>query len=102
MEKILGKGSKFNWSIVSCIVEDVLDPHNVVELANQGGGDSNTKDFKKNVRRAEREGVEFREIGWNAWSDDQKKEVEDGIVAWKKAKSGLQLASVGLSRACIV
>ncbi|VDB91356.1 unnamed protein product [Peniophora sp. CBMAI 1063] len=93
MEKILGKGSKFNWSIVSCIVEDVMEPHNVVELATQAGGDSSAKDFKKNVRRAEREGVDIREVGWNDWSDDQKKEVEEGIIAWKQAKSGLQLAS---------
>lgn len=96
MQKILGKGSKFNWSTVSCIVEDVMEPHNVVELATQAGGDSSAKDFKKNIRRAEREGVDIREHAWDQWSDEQKKEVEDGIVAWKKAKSGLQLASVGV------
>ncbi|KZV69416.1 hypothetical protein PENSPDRAFT_580989 [Peniophora sp. CONT] len=93
MQKILGKGSKFNWSTVSCIVEDVMEPHNVVELATQAGGDSSAKDFKKNIRRAEREGVDIRELAWDSWSDTQKKEVEDGIVAWKQAKSGLQLAS---------
>jgi hypothetical protein len=94
MERVLGKGSKFGWSTVSCIVEDVLDPHNVVELAQSTGGGSEVKDFKKNIRRAEREGVEAREIKWDGWTDAQKKEVEAGIVSWKDAKQGMQLASV--------
>ena len=74
-----------------------MQPHDVVGLAKQDGGTSSSaKDFKKNVRRAERAGVEVREIGWDEWEDEQKREVERGIVEWKeaKAKSGLQLASV--------
>ncbi|KAI0322942.1 hypothetical protein OF83DRAFT_1091428 [Amylostereum chailletii] len=93
MEKVLGKGTHFGWSTLSCIVEDVLDPHSVVELANAQGGGSEVKDFKKNLRRAEREDVQVREIKNGEWSDAQKKEVEDGIIGWKKAKSGVQLAS---------
>ncbi|KAI0027886.1 hypothetical protein K488DRAFT_60181 [Vararia minispora EC-137] len=93
MEKVLGKGSKFGWSTVTCIVEDVLDPQNVVELAQSQGGGPEVKDFKKNIRRAGREGVEVREIKSDGWKDEEKKEVELGIVAWKEAKAGLQLAS---------
>jgi len=94
MEKVLGKGSKFNWATVSCIVEDTLDPKSVVDIANgQANGSSEVKDLKKNIRRAEREGVEVREIKWDDWTHEQKKEIETNIAAWKAAKSGIQLAS---------
>ena len=96
MEKVLGKNSRFGWSTVSCIVEDMLDPKAVVELAKSNSSGAEVKDFKKNLRRAERSGVTVQEIKYNAFSDEKKKEVEDGILAWKKAKAktGLQLASV--------
>jgi len=44
MEQVLGaQGSKFGWSTLSCIVEDFLDPHSVVELAHSHGGGSEVK-----------------------------------------------------------
>ncbi|KAI0062509.1 hypothetical protein BV25DRAFT_1803919 [Artomyces pyxidatus] len=94
MQKVLGS-DKFKWSTLSCIVEDILEPHTVVEIAtsdtNTGG--SKVKDFKKNLRRAEREDVVVREIQHDAWTDDMKHEVEDGILNWKKSRSGAQIAS---------
>jgi hypothetical protein len=95
MEQVLGaEGSKFAWSTVSCIVEDFLDPHSVVELAHSHGGGSEVKDFKKNLRRAERANVQVREVQRDQWTDAMKKQVEEGISGWKKSKTGIQIASV--------
>jgi hypothetical protein len=95
MEQVLGGlGSKFGWSTLSCIVEDFLDPRSVVELAHSHGGGSEVKDFKKNLRRAERENVQVREVQPDQWSDAMKRQVEEGIANWKKSKTGIQIASV--------
>ena len=100
MEQVLGaQGSKFGWSALSCIVEDFLDPRSVVELAHSHGGGSEVKDFKKNLRRAERENVQVREVKPDQWTDAMKRQVEEGISNWKKSKSGIQIASV--SRPCL-
>jgi hypothetical protein len=99
LEAVLGKDPRFNWAALSCIVEDMLDPAAVVELAHSAAnGSSEVKDFKKNLRRAERENVLTREVREDEWTADIRREVEEGILAWKKAKSktGLQLASVRL------
>ena len=95
MEQVLGGvGSKFGWSALSCIVEDFLDPRSVVELAHSHGGGSEVKDFKKNLRRAERENVQVREVQVDQWTDAMKRQVEEGIANWKKSKTGIQIASV--------
>jgi hypothetical protein len=97
MERVLGGvGSKFGWSALSCIVEDFLDPRSVVELAHSHGGGSEVKDFKKNLRRAERANVQVREVQPDQWSDTMKRQVEEGIANWKKSKTGIQIASVSL------
>ncbi|KAI9441276.1 hypothetical protein H4582DRAFT_2110228 [Lactarius indigo] len=94
MEQVLGgQGSKFAWSALSCIVEDFLDPRSVVELAHSHGGGSEVKDFKKNLRRAERENVRVREVQPDQWTDAMKHQVEEGIANWKKSKTGIQIAS---------
>ena len=99
MEQVLGaQGSKFGWSALSCIVEDFLDPRSVVELAHSHGGGSEVKDFKKNLRRAERENVQVREVKPDQWADAMKRQVEEGISNWKKSKSGIQIASVSRPR----
>jgi hypothetical protein len=95
VEQVLGgQGSKFAWSTLSCVVEDFLDPRSVVELAHSRGGGSEVKDFKKNLRRAERENVRVREVQPDQWTDAMKRQVEQGIVNWKNSKTGIQLASV--------
>jgi len=94
MEQVLGgTSSKVGWSVVSCIVEDFLDPRSVVELAHSHGGGSEVKDFKKNLRRAERENVQVREVQPDQWTDAMKHQVEEGIASWKKSKTGIQIAS---------
>ena len=99
MEKVLGaQGSKFGWSTLTCVVEDFLDPRSVVELALSHGGGSEVKDFKKNLRRAERESVQVREVKPDQWTNGMKRQVEEGISNWKKSKSGIQIASVSRSR----
>jgi len=55
------------------------------------------KDLKKNLRRAERAQIDVIEIQRNDWSETVRKEIEDGVDAWKKSRSGLQLAAVGES-----
>jgi hypothetical protein len=101
MEQVLGaEGSKFGWSTLSCIVEDFLDPRSVVELAHSHGGGSEVKDFKKNLRRAERAKVQVREVQHDQWTDAMKKQVEEGISGWKKSKTGIQIASVRHSLLC--
>ncbi|OAX40208.1 hypothetical protein K503DRAFT_791499 [Rhizopogon vinicolor AM-OR11-026] len=84
-----------NWSTVSCINEDIVDPENVVELTSEDseGHGSMVKDLKKNLRRAERAQIDVTEIQRNDWSETVRKEIEDGVDAWKKSRSGLQLAA---------
>ena len=95
MEQVLGgQGSKLAWSVLSCVVEDYLDPRSVVELAHSPGGGSEVKDFKKNLRRAQRANVRVREVQPDQWTDSMKRQVEQGIVDWKKNKTGIQIASV--------
>jgi hypothetical protein len=52
------------------------------------------KDFKKNLRRAERANVQVREVEHDQWTDAMKNQVEEGISGWKKSKTGIQIASV--------
>lgn len=85
------------WSTVSCISEDVIDPQHVLEMTqedDEGGHGSMVKDLKKNLRRAERANVEVKRILRQDWSEDLRREIEDGIAAWKQTRKGLQLAAV--------
>lgn len=85
------------WSTVSCTSEDLFDPQHILEMTqddDEGGHGSMVKDLKKNLRRAERANVEVKCILQQDWSDDLKREVEDGIAVWKQARKGLQLAAV--------
>ncbi|TFY78779.1 hypothetical protein EWM64_g5229 [Hericium alpestre] len=94
MENVLGGDeSKFKWSTLTCINEDVLDPEIVVRIANSPGGGSEIKDFKKNLRRAERGDISVREIHAEEWTDEKRKQVEDGVIAWKRGRHGVQIAS---------
>lgn len=94
LEEIL---AGMGWSTVSCINEDIVDPEHVVELTsdNSEGRGSMVKDLKKNLRRAERAKIDATEIQRNDWSEAVRKEIEDGVAAWKKSRRGLQLAAVG-------
>ncbi|KAF8549969.1 hypothetical protein OG21DRAFT_1514629 [Imleria badia] len=78
------------WCAISCISEDVIDPRHILEMTqddDKGGHGSMVKDLKKNLRRAERANVEVKRISQQDWSDDLKREIEDGIGAWKSARS---------------
>ncbi|KAG1746371.1 hypothetical protein EDB19DRAFT_354851 [Suillus lakei] len=92
LEEIL---SSMGWSTVSCINEDVVDPEHVMELTSESseGDGSMVKDLRKNLRRAERAHIDVTEIRENDWSDAVRKEIEDGVAAWKKSRTGLQLAA---------
>lgn len=98
LENVLAE-PPFNWSVVHCIYEDVVDPAHVVELTGPDAvgkrhGASVVKDLKKNLKRAEKEDVHVVETRAGEWSEGDKKAVEKGIVDWKKSKSGVQIASV--------
>ncbi|KAA1472526.1 hypothetical protein DENSPDRAFT_778440 [Dentipellis sp. KUC8613] len=92
MEKVLS-GGMFRWSTLTCIVEDVIDPQIVVEVVKMPGGGSDIKDLKKNLRRAERAKVTVREVQKDEWTEEQKREVEQGVLAWKQSRKGIQIAS---------
>ncbi|KAG6330798.1 hypothetical protein ID866_8290 [Astraeus odoratus] len=94
LEDILGN---MGWSTVSCVNEDVMDPEHVLELtseADKGGHGSMVKDLKKNLRRAERADVTVTKVPREEWTDELRKEVEEGIAAWKAQRKGVQLAAV--------
>ncbi|KAF8236128.1 hypothetical protein L208DRAFT_1451169 [Tricholoma matsutake] len=87
----------FQWSVVTCIYEDVVNPAHVVHLTSaeavgKQGGASVVKDLKKNLKRAERGDVEVREVR-NDWEDKDKRAVEEGIQDWIKSRTGMQIAS---------
>ncbi|ETW78036.1 hypothetical protein HETIRDRAFT_325691 [Heterobasidion irregulare TC 32-1] len=94
IERVLGaSGSEFGWSTVSCISEDIVDPKEVVHIVDDPGGGSTVKDLKKNLRRSERENVVVREVKHEEWTEEQKRTVEEGIQAWKKSRTGIQIAA---------
>ncbi|KAF9467694.1 hypothetical protein BDZ94DRAFT_1155912 [Collybia nuda] len=100
LEQVLAE-PPFEWSCVSCIYEDVVDPAHVVELTGpeavgKQGGASVVKDLKKNLKRADKQDVHVTEVTKQQWSDEDKKAVEQGIIDWKKSKSGVQIASTTL------
>ena len=86
------------WCTISCINEDVIDPGHILEMTqgdDKGGHGSMVKDLKKNLRRAERANVEVKRIPRQDLSGDLRREIEEGIGAWKSArKPRLQLAAV--------
>lgn len=98
LEQILAQ-QPYSWNTVSCIYEDVIDPAHLIDLTSPEAegkqGASIAKDLKKNLRRAEKEEVIIREIKHDSWTDDEKRQVESGIMEWKdrKSKSGTQIAS---------
>jgi len=86
---ILGK--ELNWSVLSCVREDVLHPD--IKKLDQ-------KDVRQNVRRAERAHVTFDELHFKApkFSPDDatREEIEAGLERWKAGRSGTQIAAAGL------
>ncbi|EIW80295.1 hypothetical protein CONPUDRAFT_125025 [Coniophora puteana RWD-64-598 SS2] len=91
--------ASMGWATVSCINEDVVDPEHVYELTHEeavtsdDGNAGMVKDMKKNLRRADKADLKVEEITGDAWTDDVKKEIDDGVAAWKKSRSGIQLAA---------
>ena len=87
-----------DWSTVTCIYEDVVDPGHVIHMTgpNHRGveGAHAVKDLKKNLRKAEKAEVDIEEVREFDWTDHERREVEEGINEWKRNKNGLQIASV--------
>ncbi|KIY74430.1 hypothetical protein CYLTODRAFT_364196 [Cylindrobasidium torrendii FP15055 ss-10] len=88
--------AKLGWSTVDCIYEDVLHPAHVMQMtsdSNKGKeGQHAVKDLKKNLRRAEKAGVVVSEAT-GKWTEQMRKDVNDGIERWKKNRAGPQIAS---------
>lgn len=99
LEEVLG-GPEFEWSTVSCIYEDVVDPAHVLDLTSPESkgkeGQKVVKDLKKNLYRADKYNVKVKEVLSNEWTDADKAAVEKGIQEWKENKSGVQIASTTL------
>ena len=89
----------FKWSAVTCIYEDIVDPAHVVWLASSDalgtdGTASFGRDLRKNLKRANKDHVEVREVKREELTEADKTAVEDGIQGWLKSRSGLQIATV--------
>ncbi|KAF9036989.1 hypothetical protein BDZ89DRAFT_1100570 [Hymenopellis radicata] len=97
LEKVL---ADIGWSTVECIYEEVIDPDHVIELTSPESkgheGVKAVKDLKKNLRRADKAGVQVMEVT-DKWTEDMRTQINDGIEAWKKARSGIQIASTTFS-----
>ncbi|GLB39802.1 putative aspartyl-tRNA synthetase [Lyophyllum shimeji] len=92
--------SPFEWSVVECVYEEVMDPAHVIDIigteseaARKEAASSVVKDLKKNLRRAEREDVQIKEMDLKQWPEEDKRAVEQGIVDWKNARTGVQIAA---------
>ncbi len=85
------------WSAVECIYEEVIDPDHVIELtgpeAKGHAGVKAVKDLKKNLRRADKAGVQVMEVT-GKWTEEMRTQINNGVEAWKKSRSGVQIASV--------
>lgn len=92
--------ANLGWSTVDCIYEDVLHPAHVMQMtsdSNKGKeGQHAVKDLKKNLRRAEKAGVVVSEAT-GKWTEQMRRDVNDGIERWKKNRAGPQIASVSPS-----
>jgi hypothetical protein len=90
--------TEFEWSTVTCIYEDVIDPGHIIRMTGPSHkgveGAHAVKDLKKNLRKAEKAEVDIEEVREFDWTDQERREVEEGINEWKKNKNGLQIASV--------
>ncbi|PPQ81122.1 hypothetical protein CVT26_011232 [Gymnopilus dilepis] len=99
LEEILG-GPEFDWSTVSCIYEDVVDPAHLIEITSPEmkgkEGQHAVKDLKKNLYRANKYDVKVHEVKNSEWTEEDKAAVEQGIKDWKENKSGVQIASTTL------
>lgn len=88
----------FNWCVVTCINEDVVDPAHVMWLTSpdavgKDGAVSFGRDLKKNLKRAQKDHVEVQEIRSEDWEEADKIAVEDGIQSWLKSRTGIQIAT---------
>lgn len=77
------------WNAISCIKEDVLHPEHV---------DLEKKEIKSNRKKAMKEKVSVDEIPVKGPDfvppEDIKNQIEEGLEAWRAARSGTQIASV--------
>ncbi|KAF9482640.1 hypothetical protein BDN70DRAFT_874824, partial [Pholiota conissans] len=99
LEEVLGS-PEFEWSTVSCIYEDVVDPAHVLDLTSPESkgkeGQRIIKDLKKNLSRAEKYNVKVKEMLASDWTEEEKLAVEKGVEDWKANKDGVQIASTAL------
>ncbi|KAK4056880.1 hypothetical protein OIO90_002130 [Microbotryomycetes sp. JL221] len=91
---VLGEGvgpKNKGWSVLSCIREDMINV-NAVNL--------NNKDVKHNLRRAEKANLRIEEMILEGPDFEpeprDKKQIEEGIAAWRANRHGRQIASASL------
>ncbi|KAG8871495.1 hypothetical protein FRB97_008613 [Tulasnella sp. 331] len=79
--------STLEYSVVTCIKEDTIDPMTVKWSSN---------DLKQNIRKAEKAGVEIVErTGF--FTAEERAEINVGVEQWKKGRKGTQVASDSLA-----
>ncbi|KAG8986445.1 hypothetical protein FRB93_005277 [Tulasnella sp. JGI-2019a] len=79
--------SNLEYSIVTCIKEDTIDPTTVKWSSN---------DLKQNIRKAEKAGVSITEKTGN-FTSDERTEINEGVEKWKEGRKGTQVASDSLA-----
>ncbi|TIA91428.1 hypothetical protein E3P99_01074 [Wallemia hederae] len=85
LEEILA-GNDFNYSVLSCTHEDVVDP---VEA------NLDVKDVQQNVRRSQRAGVDVYELTTEP-TDSQREAINHGVEKWKEGRKGDQIATASM------
>jgi len=78
--------STHEYSVISCIKEDTIDPTTVKFTSG---------DLKKNIRAAERGGIEIVERT-DQFTLEERLEIDEGVKKWKKGRKGEQVASDSL------
>lgn len=104
-------GKEFNWSVLSCVREDVLRasrPRPSLSYCRTDSPPSTDPDIKKldhkevrhNIRRAERAHIKYDEIRLKGPEfhppDNAREEIDAGLKRWQEKRQGTQIAAVSL------
>lgn len=84
MEKVLA-AEPFNWTVVTCVKEDVLDPSVAIDRSLLD------KRVRTKINKAERAGVVMWEESAHLPDQKWQNQAEEGMQAWQSHRKGLQI-----------
>uniref|UniRef100_A0A8H8CHP2 Uncharacterized protein n=1 Tax=Psilocybe cubensis TaxID=181762 RepID=A0A8H8CHP2_PSICU len=86
-------GSKFGWSTVSCIKEDLIDPTHVLHMMSKKEC-GRIKNLRNSLSKAYKSGLMVEEVPKEYLVEsNQRVCIDEGIAKWKESKKGIQIAS---------